>query len=181
MLTHWSIHCKPQFAPKISKNLSKISKNLSKMGQDGAKMGPKPSQEGSQRRSEAIKKTKKTSRWDNKHQNPKKCHPLGPHFGGPRAPKRGPRPSPERPIGWMAPPRSEAVVRVGLRCFVCCVVCCCWCCGVCCGVLLYLVVLFCLVLFVLCWLVWGADGKEKRSVKTSSERCFWEPKLSKNQ
>ena len=49
----------------------------------------------------------------------------------------------------------------------------------CCGVLLWLVVLFCLVLFVLCWLVWGADGKEKRLVKTSSETWFWKPKMSK--
>ena len=52
----------------------------------------------------------------------------------------------------------EAVARVGIRC----VVCCCGCCGVCCGVLLCLVVLFCLVFFGLCWLVWGADGNQKR-------------------
>ena len=125
------------------------------------------------------KKTKKEARWDNKVNNLNAWHHLGHHFGGPRAPKRGPRPSQERPIGWMAPPRSEAVARVGLRCFVCRVVCCCWCCGVWCGVLLCLFVLFCLVLFVLCWLVWGAEGKGKRLVKTSSQRCFWEPKLSK--
>ena len=52
----------------------------------------------------------------------------------------------------------EAVARVGIRC----VVCCCGCCGVCCGNLLCLVVLFCLIFFGLCWLVWGADGNQKR-------------------
>ena len=31
-----------------------------------------------------------------------------------------------------------------------------------------------------CWLVWVADGKEKRLVKTSSERCFWQPKFATN-
>ena len=146
-------------------------------------MGPRWGQNPPKRASRGVpkqKKTKKTARWDNKHDFVNVGPPLGPHFGRPRAPKRGPRPSQERPIGWMAPPRDDALVRVGLRCFVCCVVCCCWCCGVCCGALLCLVVLFCLVLFVLCWLVWGADGKQKRWVKTSSERCFWKPKSSNN-
>ena len=103
LLTHWSIHCKPQFAPKISKNLSKISKNLSKMGQDGAKMGPKPSQEGSQRRSEAIKKRKKHQDGITNTKMSRSGTPLDPILeaqGRPREaqdlPQRGPR-APKRP------------------------------------------------------------------------------------
>ena len=78
--------------------------------------------------------------------------------GSPRAAQRS-----KGSLGWMAPPRPEAVVWVGLRCFVCCAVCCCWCCGVFCGVLLCLVVLFCLVF--LCCVGWSGAPKDEEKAR----------------
>ena len=92
------------FLRSIPRSRPKIPKHCPKMGPDGTKMGPKLS-EKAPGGAPKTKKTTKEARWDKRHSNLNVPEPLGPYFGGPRAAKRGPRPSQERPIGWMAPPK----------------------------------------------------------------------------
>ena len=58
-----------------------------------------------------TKKTTKEARWDKRHSNLNVPEPLGPYFGGPRAAKRGPRPSQERPK--RCPERSKSGFQQG--------------------------------------------------------------------
>ena len=99
---------------------------------------------------------------DNKPKNLNVPYPLGPHLGGPKGaireaqdpPKRGPK------VGWLP------LGLMHLCGWVSVVLSAVWCAAVgsvvfFCGVVLCLVVLFGLVSFVLCWLVWGAEGRRK--------------------
>ena len=71
----------------------------------GPRWGPNPLKRAP-RGAPKQKITKKEARWDNKPSWVNVPYPLGPHFGGPRAPKRGPRPSQERPK--RCPERSKS-------------------------------------------------------------------------
>ena len=73
--------------------------------QDGPNSLPREVQE-TPKRGKNLKKAMKKPRLKTKLGNVSVSEPLGPHFRGPRAPKRGPRPFQERPQSFQEASKS---------------------------------------------------------------------------